>query len=62
VVLKTVISKSGAIESLVVVSGPAELQTSALNAVKQWRYRPYLLNGHPTAVDTTITVTYNLNP
>ncbi|HZL26105.1 MAG TPA: M56 family metallopeptidase [Acidobacteriaceae bacterium] len=61
VVLHAIIGKSGEIESLVVVSGPAELQTSALDAVRQWRYMPYLLNGEPTEVDTTITVNYNLN-
>jgi protein TonB len=37
------------------VSGPAVLQEAALEAVKQWKYRPYLLNGLPVAVQTTAT-------
>ena len=47
VVLQATISKSGTIEDLHVISGPAMLQQAALDAVKTWRYRPYLLNGNP---------------
>ena len=61
VVLHAIIGKDGGIESLQVISGPKELATSALDAVKQWTYKPYLLNGNPTAVETTITVNYSLN-
>ena len=61
VVLHAIIGKDGNVEKLVVVSGPKELQTSALDAVKQWTYKPYLLNGNPTEVETTIHVNYNLN-
>jgi len=61
VVLHAVIAKDGTMKSLAVVSGPQELQMSAMDAVRQWTYRPYLLNGEPTEVDTTITVNYNLN-
>lgn len=60
VVLKAVISKTGEIEQLVVVSGPKELRASAINAVRTWQYRPYLLNGEAVEVETTITVNYNL--
>ncbi|HEY8997424.1 MAG TPA: M56 family metallopeptidase, partial [Edaphobacter sp.] len=60
VVLKAVISKEGTIQQLEVASGPEELRASALDAVKEWRYKPYLLNGEPTEVETTITVNYNL--
>jgi TonB family protein len=60
VVLKAVISKEGIVERLEVVSGPEELRASALDAVKEWRYKPYLLNGQPTDVETTITVNYHL--
>ena len=59
VVLHAIISKSGSIEQLNVVSGPAMLQGAAMDAVKQWRYKPYLLNGEPTEVDTQITVNFN---
>ena len=60
VVLQAVISKSGTIENLRVVSGPPMLQQSALDAVRQWRYRPYLLNGEPIEVETTINVVFTL--
>ena len=61
VVLHAVISKEGDVVQLTVVSGPPMLTTSALDAVRQWKYKPYLLNGQPTAVDTTITVNYSLD-
>jgi len=35
------------------------LRASALDAVRSWRYKPYLLNGEPTEVDTTVTVNFN---
>jgi protein TonB len=60
VVLQAMISKSGTIENLRVVSGPALLQQAALDAVQQWRYRPYLLNGQPVEVETTINVEFKL--
>ena len=60
VVLKAVISKTGDISSLQVVSGPESLRQSAIDAVRTWQYKPYLLNGEPTAVETTIHVTYNI--
>ncbi|WP_348270840.1 energy transducer TonB [Terriglobus roseus] len=59
VVLHAVISKTGAIESLSVVSGLEMLRASAVAAVRAWRYRPYLLNGEPTEVETTITVNFS---
>jgi protein TonB len=43
------------------VSGPPVLQQAAIDAVKQWRYRPYLLNGEPVEVETTIEVEFKLN-
>ena len=61
VVLHAIISKDGTIQSLQAVSGPDMLKGAALDAVRQWRYKPYLLNGDPTEVDTTITVNFNLN-
>ena len=60
VVLHAIIGKSGEVERLSVISGPEALQASALDAVRQWVYKPYLLNGDPTEVDTTITVTFSL--
>ena len=61
VVLHAVISKTGEVRDLYVVSGPDELQASALDAIGQWIYKPYLLNGQPTEVETTITVNYTLD-
>jgi len=61
VILHALISKAGNIENLEVVSGHPMLVQSALDAVKQWKYRPYVLNGEPVAVDTTITVNFNLS-
>lgn len=60
VVMKAIISKEGAVENLQVLNGPKELLAASLDAVKEWRYKPYVLNGEPTEVETTITVTYNL--
>jgi TonB family protein len=60
VVLQAVIGTDGHVESLKVVSGPKELQQSALDAVRQWAYKPYLLNGVPVDVITKINVTYSL--
>lgn len=61
VVLHATIGRTGAVEDLTVVSGPPELAQSALDAVKQWTYKPFLLNGEPTDVTTTITVNFQLN-
>ena len=60
VVLHAIIGKDGKIQDLNVLSGPSELTQSAIDAVSQWVYKPYLLNGQPTEVETTITVTYSL--
>jgi periplasmic protein TonB len=60
VVVQAVISKSGRIESARVVSGPPVLQAAALQAVRAARYRPYLLNGLPTEVETTVSITFRL--
>jgi TonB family protein len=58
--LSAVIGKDGTVEKLEVVSGPKELQQSSLDAVRQWVYKPYLLNGEPIEVKTTINVIYSL--
>lgn len=59
--LEAVIGKTGEVEQLKVVSGPKELQQSSLDAVRQWTYKPFLLNGAPVEVKTTIDVTYSLS-
>lgn len=60
VVLHAIIAKNGAIRDLRVLSGPDMLRESALEAVRNWRYRPYTLNNQPTEVETTISVVFNL--
>jgi protein TonB len=60
VVLQAVIGKDGNIQNLKVVSGHPMLAPSALEAVKQWKYKPYYLNGEPVEVDTTINVNFTL--
>jgi protein TonB len=59
--LHAVISKEGAVQQLEVLSGHPLLVQAALDAVRQWRYRPTLLNGEPVEVDTTIDVIFSLN-
>ncbi|HZU41599.1 MAG TPA: TonB family protein, partial [Terriglobales bacterium] len=61
VVLQAVISKEGTIEGLKLISGHPMLAPAAIDAVKQWRYKPYILNGEPVEVDTTITVNFTLS-
>jgi protein TonB len=60
VVVEAVISKSGTIESLHVISGPGMLREAALDAIRSARYQPFRLNGEPTEVQTTITVNFRL--
>lgn len=61
VVLRAVISRTGEIQELRVISGHPMLSPAAVDAVKQWRYRPYLLNGIPVEVETQITVNFYLS-
>lgn len=61
VVLDEIINKDGKVTNLRVISGPAMLQTAALEAVKQWRYKPYLVNGEPVEIETTANVIFTLD-
>lgn len=60
VILQAMIGKSGAIENLRLLSGHPILAPAAIEAVRQWRYRPYILNGEPVEVETQITVNFSL--
>jgi TonB family protein len=60
VVLQAVIGKDGSVQKLSVVSGPSQLTKSAMDAVKQWRYRPFALNGEAVEADTQINVNFKL--
>jgi periplasmic protein TonB len=61
VVLMAVIGKDGSVEDVQVVSGLPLLAQAAIEAVKQWRYKPYLLNGEPTEIDSRITINFTLS-
>ena len=60
VVLQAQISKTGEIENLQLISGHPMLAPAAIEAVKQWKYRPYLLNGEPVEVETQVQVNFTL--
>ena len=59
--LRAIIATDGTIQSLQVISGDPFFYQSALEAVRQWRYRPTVLNGEPVEIDTFITVIYNID-
>jgi len=61
VLLQAQISKQGTIENLQLISGHPMLAPAAIEAVKQWRYKPYFLNGEPVEVETQITVIFSLS-
>lgn len=61
VVLSAIINKAGSIENLQVLSGHPLLVGAAVDAVRQWRYRPYILNTEPIEVETQITVKFTLS-
>ena len=61
VVLFAVIAKDGTVEDVRVKSGLPVLAQAAIEAVRQWRYRPYLLNGEPVEVDSQITINFTLS-
>ena len=60
VILQAQISKDGSIENLQLISGHPMLAPSAIEAVKQWKYKPYLLNGEPVEVETQVQVNFTL--
>jgi len=60
--LRAVIGRAGTIEKLTVLRGHAMLVGAAVEAVKQWRYRPYLLNDEPVEVEADVTVNFTLGP
>src|SRR5271156_714560 len=60
VMLHAIIGKDGTVQDLQYISGPPLLMKNAMDAVRQWRYKPTLLNGEPVDVDTTISVVFTL--
>jgi len=61
VVMQALISKEGTVKRVYVTEGDSRLRSAAEEAVYKWRYRPYVLNGQPVEVATTVTVNFNLN-
>jgi len=61
VVMTALIDKGGNVQNLQVVSGHPLLAPAAIEAVKQWRYKPFLLNGQPVEVETTVTVNFRVH-
>lgn len=60
ILIRAIISTEGKIEQAKVISGSPLLSPAALDAIRQWRYRPYLLNDKPVEVETEITVNFYL--
>jgi len=60
IVLQALISKEGDIRELKLISGDSQLAATAMEAVKQWHYRPYLVNGQPVEVQTEITINFTI--
>jgi TonB family protein len=60
VMLHVIIAQNGSVKTVEYVNGPPELTSSAMEAVKQWRYKPTLIKGEPLQVDTTISVVFTL--
>ena len=58
--LLATISKAGNITAVKIIHGDPQLARAALEAVKQWKYKPYLLNGEPVEIQTQITVNFKL--
>ena len=58
--LSATVSKNGDISTVKVLSGDPQLARAAVEAVKQWKYKPYLLNGEPVEIQTQVTVKFKL--
>jgi len=61
VVMRVVIGKDGRVKEIAAISGPELLRASFVESVRQWTYKPYLLNGVPVEVETTVTESVNMN-
>jgi protein TonB len=60
VVLRVTTGKDGSVEAATLTSGPKILGESAIDAVKQWKYKPYVVNGEPVEVETTVVINFRL--
>ena len=60
-VLRAIVEKDGTVQDLRVISGSPLLVSSAVDAVRQWQFKPYFLNGLPIEVETQVTVNFVIN-
>jgi TonB family protein len=61
VILQALIGREGSIQDLRVLSGPAILSTAAMDAVRQWHFRPYYQSGQPVETEARITVNFTIS-
>ena len=61
VVLHVIVGKTGNVQGITLVSGHPMLVSAVIDAVKQWKYKPFLLNGEPVEVDTTVQIDVKIN-
>ncbi len=59
--MHVLLDQSGQVLALEVIDGAPELRGAALDAVRQWKFKPYLLNGEPVELDSQITVNFELS-
>lgn len=59
--MRVLIGKEGGVEQINVLSGDQALRSAAMDAVRRWRYRPFLLDGEPVSVVTTVNLEFRLN-
>jgi protein TonB len=59
--MRVLIGKEGSVEQINAVSGESSLRAAAMDAVRRWRYRPFVLNGEPVSVVTTVNLEFRLN-
>ena len=60
--MAVIIDKEGSVSNIQLVSGHPKLAPAAIDAVKQWKYKPYLQNGEPIEVESQVTVNFTLSP
>jgi TonB family protein len=59
--IQATINKEGAVTNVTVLTGDPVLSKAAVEAVRQWRYKPYYLDGNPVEVETQVTVNFKAN-
>jgi protein TonB len=57
--MQIVVSKTGSVETVRVIKGPEGLRNAAVNAVRNWRYSPYVVDGRPMDIATTVYINFH---